>query len=144
MRWILLLTIMVISSSCEKEELEIPFNKIKMHYGDEKQLKDCSLELVVYKHEILGAKHKINKDGIQSKRYVDYDVTSIRKCEKFPPRVLSRILRDPYAYLAKPLNSLPFEEWILVKIEDVDGYGKVHVKPISIVSEHPDSSMRLH
>lgn len=115
-----------------------------MHYGNKKQLIDCSLEVVIYKHEICGAKHKINKNGIQSRRFVDYEITSIRKCEKFPPRVLSRILKDPYEYLSKSLNSLPFEEWVLVKIEDLDGYGKVNVKPISMVSEHPDETMRLH
>jgi hypothetical protein len=118
-----------------------------MHYGEDKQLKDSKLEIVVYKHEVLSFKRKAiarNKNGVVSKRCVDYEISSIRCCEKFSPRVLNRILNDPYKHLSKDLDFLPFEEWILVRIIDLDGYGKIEVKPISVVSDHPDETMRLH
>jgi hypothetical protein len=115
-----------------------------MHYGDKNQLTNSHLEIVVYKHEILGKEISRNKNGLVSKRCVDYEITSIRKCEKISPRVLNRILSDPYKHLTKALDFIPFEEWVLVKITDLDGYGKIKVEPLTIVSKHPDESMRLH
>ena len=132
-----------------------------MHYGDKQQIESAELEIVVYKHEILSNfvivvyKHEIlsnfkhkemkrNKNGVISKRCVHYQVTSIRKCQQISPQLLNRILSDPYKHLSKDLDFLPFEEWILVKITDLDGWGKIDVKPISIVSKHPDETMRLH
>ena len=122
-----------------------------MHYGDKNQLTNSHLEIVVYKHEILSTHRHLqrkeiyrNKNGLVSKRCVYYEITSIRKCEKISPRVLNRILFDPYKHLAKALDFIPFEEWVLVKITDLDGYGKIKVEPLTIVSKHPDESMRLH
>ena len=71
-----------------------------MHYGDEEQRLNEKLVVIVYNHEILGCKpeNRINKDGKFSKRYVDYQVTSIQKCENFPPHILKRMLNDPFKF----------------------------------------------
>jgi hypothetical protein len=115
-----------------------------MHYGDEQQLKEAELELVIYKHEVCGSKFRRNKNGIVSKRCVDYEICSVRSMKKFNPRVFVRIMKDPYKHLSASLDFLPTEEFVLIKIKDMDGYGKIEIKPISVVSTHPDESMRLH
>jgi hypothetical protein len=115
-----------------------------MHYGDNEQLNDAHLSIVIYKHEVAGSSFKRNKNGVVSKRCVDYEIASIRECQKISPRVLNRILSDPYKHLSKDLDNLPTEEFILIKIKDLDGYGKLKIIPISVVSDHPDESMRLH
>lgn len=115
-----------------------------MHYGDEKQIKKSRLELVIYKHEVLGTAFKRNKNGVVSKRCVDYEIASIQKCKFFNPRVLKKILENPYKFLSKDLDDLPTEEWVKVEIVDLDGWGKIQVKPVSVVSEHPKEIMRLH
>jgi hypothetical protein len=114
-----------------------------MHYGDDKQLKDSILEIVIYKHEVLGTKFKRNKNGIVSKRCVDYQITSVQRCEKFNPRVLNNLLSDPYKYLSNDLDSLPNEEWFLIKIVDIDGWD-FEIKPLARVSDHPNEIYRLH
>jgi hypothetical protein len=114
-----------------------------MHYGDKQQLKESLLEIVIYKHEVLGSTFKRNKDGVVSKRCVDYQITSIQKCEKFNPRVLNNLLSDPYKYLSKDLDNLPTEEWFLIKIVDSNGW-KFEIKPMASVSEHPNEIYRLH
>ena len=115
-----------------------------MHYGDKEQLDNSKLKLVVYNHSIAGSTLKKNKDGLLSRRCVDYQVTSIQKCTCFSPSVLMKILKDPHKHLAKYLTDIPLESWILVKIEDLDGWGQLKVKSVEVVSEHPDELLRLH
>ena len=71
-----------------------------MHYGDKEQKLNEKMIVIVYNHERLGCKpeHRINKDGKFSKRYVDYQITSIQKCENFPPYILKRMLLDPFNF----------------------------------------------
>ena len=157
MKRIAILVLWVMISSCKKEEIILPpkgteikmpltstVKKQDMHYGDTAQLKASVLEIVVYKHAVLGKEPKKNKNGVTSKKCVDYEIASIIRCEKFSPSVLRRIIGDPYMWLAADLENLPYEEWIRVKVEDLDGYGKVNIKVIEIVSRHPDEFMRLH
>lgn len=119
-----------------------------MHYGDKKQLKSSTLEIVVYKHEVLSnfksKALKINKNGVTSKRCVDYEIASIQKCKHFNPRVLRSILKDPYKHLSKALEKAKYEEWLLVKIYDTSGYGDLRIIPVMNVSEHKNDFLRLH
>ena len=47
-----------------------------MHYGDEKQLKESELIVVVYKH------------GTEEEDVFDYQISSIQSCKYFPPNLL--------------------------------------------------------
>jgi hypothetical protein len=115
-----------------------------MHYGDEEQLKKSKLELVIYKHEIVNQSIKRNKNGLLSKRCVNYEITSIKKCKYFNTRVLKQILEDPYNFFANSLDKYPFEEFILLKVQDTDGWGKIKVLDSKVVTDHANPLMTLH
>jgi hypothetical protein len=115
-----------------------------MHYGDKEHLAESRLIVVVYKHEIMGVPLKRNKRGLVSKRCVDYEVASIQECKMINTRTIKKLLSDPYSILSKSLDHVPNEEWVLVKIKEIDGWDKLEITPIEIVSEHPNESYRLH
>lgn len=115
-----------------------------MHYGDKIQLEKAEMLLVVYKHEVLYNKFKRNKNGRVSKRSVHYEIASVHSIKFFNTQVIKSIFNDPYKYFSKYLDDFPLEEWILVRVTDINGYGKIRVEPISIVSTHPDELYRLH
>ena len=115
-----------------------------MHYGDKIQLEKSKLQIVVYKHEVLGSAFKRNKNGIISKRCVDYEICSIIACEFISPRVIRNLLNNPYKYLAKSLDHVEFETWNKLDIKDDDGWGKLTVTSIQNVDDSIHDIDTLH
>lgn len=84
-----------------------------MHYGDEKQLKENVLQVVIYKHGVV-----IDED--EAHLYSDRDymlsLDSIQKCQYVCPRTLRHFL-EAYPYLLdERFKELPEEEHYLVTI----------------------------
>ena len=127
-----------------------------MHYGDRKQNKSNILTIVVYKHGIMGRdvyKHGImgwkpryKKDGTLSRSSVDYDVTSIQKCQYFPPRILRNLLSDTYSHVNTKMSKLPFEKYyeleLVTRIRDMQLL--VHVLSVKDVTDSKNEFKRLH
>lgn len=98
-----------------------------MHYGDKEQIDNSVLVITVYNHEILGCKKKYLANGNFSKRYVDYQVTSIKKCENINPSTILRLLKDPYKLLnkyfsEKGLDPVTYEGFYEVILYTTNGY----------------------
>ena len=115
-----------------------------MHYGDDRQLENSKLIIIVYKHEIMGRELKRNVNGVVSKRCVHYEISSVQEMRYINPRVVTKLLADPYKYLSKMLDKLPNEEWILVEIGDKNGWGKLKVHQTTIVSKSANDFYKLH
>lgn len=121
-----------------------------MHYGDKHQIDAQRLKVVVYNHQILYCKkeQRFKKDGTFSKRYVDYQVTSIQYCELFNPRTLSKILREPYEIFNKEfskrgLDPVEHEGFYEVEIISTDGYN-AKIKSVLNVTDSADFYKQLH
>lgn len=115
-----------------------------MHYGDDWQLKNAHLEIVVYKHStFLTGKWRergklTRKDGRIRRDCVDYEIANVQEMKFFPPNVFAQIWNDPWKWFSRSkLNELAFEKWYRVKILDLDGYGKVEIRVIEDVSLAP-------
>ena len=109
-----------------------------MHYGDKKQIAKAILKCVIYKHEICGTDIKRNKNGLTSKRSIDYELASIQDCKYFNPRLLSNILQDPYKYFVKELDKFDNEEWLMITVRNTDGWHKYHIESVENVSSFYD------
>lgn len=105
-----------------------------MHYGDKEQLENSRLEFIIYKYSVSGSQFRRNKNGITSRRCVDYQFCSILKCEHFNPNILTKIIKEPYNYLARELDSVDFENFIKVTLKDLDGHGNFRVEEVKVVS----------
>lgn len=103
-----------------------------MHYCDKPQLKKNTLEIVIYTH------------GTPTKE-TEIDLSSIQKCEFFPPRLLKKILKDPTKYLgSKPgVEGLKQEEWWLVKIKQT-AWDEFIIKHVKNVSKTKNKFLILH
>lgn len=102
-----------------------------MHYGDEKQLKESELIVVVYKH------------GTEEEDAFDYEIASIQSCKYFPPNLLRKILDSPEKYLGEHFSDQKTEEWYETTIISMDGYDEISILS-SIVSESENGFHRLH
>lgn len=100
-----------------------------MHYGDEKQLQDNELVVVVYKHEF------IDLDEEQEENEVEYELASIQKCSYFPPRLLKKIITDPTSFFEKQMKDCKIEEWYQVTIKSTDGYKQYEITSIVMITE---------
>jgi hypothetical protein len=122
-----------------------------MHYGDTRQLESAVLVMVIYKHgtwltEGYQERGKLRtKAGVIRKDCVDYHIASVQEMKFFPPRVFQRMVENPYQNFSKtPLDALPFEEWYLVRIVDLDGYGRWRLEVMGNVSLEEEELYRLH
>lgn len=104
-----------------------------MHYGDKEQVDNNELVIVAYKHST-------SKNGV-----FDYMVTSIQKCQYFPPMLLTKILKNPNKYLDF-LKSEDAEEWYLITMKCLDGYNDIETLNVKKVSNIVSSSifLKLH
>jgi hypothetical protein len=121
-----------------------------MHYGDILQIDKAILIIVVYNHEILGCKEssKFKKDGSFSKKYVDYQITSIKKVKFINPRSLKLLLNEPYKILNKEfskrkLDPSTSEGFYQVQLYTTDGYD-LKISSINNVTYDVDPFSQLH
>jgi len=103
-----------------------------MHYGDNEQIKENILILIVYKH------------ATGSKNVFDYQITSVKKCQYFPTHLLSDMIKRPNHYFIKPLKSLKEESWQELTIKSSDGYDKYTIDKIVDVTDNNNELDRLH
>lgn len=103
-----------------------------MHYGDDEQIKENSLILIAYKH------------GTGNKNVFSYEISSVKKCQYFPVRLLGDIIKRPNHYFVKPLKSLKEENWYELVIKSPDGYDKYIIEKITEVTNSDNEFDKLH
>ena len=121
-----------------------------MHYEDLDYKKQWII-LVVYNHEILSCNKRscLKKDGTLSKKYVDYQITSIQRSGTFNPLALKKILNDPYAFFNKEFSYMYHaykkfnENFWEIKIAIQDGYTPV-ISTIKNVTNDKNFLKQLH
>jgi len=78
-----------------------------MHYGDPEQLNKNILQVVFYKHQILGTKK------------ATYDFTSIQNCKFIHPTTLKNFLKNPLLpEIKEKLKNLPYEGFYLFILQE--------------------------
>ena len=78
-----------------------------MHYLDDKQIENNILQIVLYKHEVLPSEDEI-----------DYEITSIQKCQYVPPRLILKLLKNPNKLSKfKEIAKLEIEKWWLLSFK---------------------------
>jgi len=101
-----------------------------MYYGDEEQIINNSLVLIVYKNEVCG-----------SDDYY-YEVMSIQECKYFPTNELTKILTVPEHYLQN--LSIPPEKFVMIEFRMVDEDGTIKAESITDVTNSKDEFKSLH
>jgi len=104
-----------------------------MHYGDEEQMVENKLVMVVYKHTILGKKGKF-----------DYHIQSIQECKYFPPNLLAKFIRKPNKHFRDILENEKPESWIKITIRNLDGWNAFQVEEVLDITLSGDQSLKLH
>lgn len=99
-----------------------------MHYGDQEQINNNLLKIVIYFHTTDTSKLEI-------------EVCSIQECKYFPIRLLQKILTAP-----EILNlTLDTEEWYLITIRSNDGWLDFSVIGVENVSQDEENKfLKLH
>ncbi len=111
-----------------------------MHYYHE-SITEQILEVVVYNHESGALRRK--KDGTLYRSSVDYQVSSIRACKFFPPKLVEDIIRDPYRFFNKQLSAFPFDRWFLITMK-ADEYLLGEVTIVDVTDRKDDETLFLH
>jgi len=88
-----------------------------MHYGDEKQIDENYLDIVVYKHGIAG----------ESDDKYEIMIESIQNCQYIHPRYLTKLLMSFEYMFQDEIEKLEFEQFILMRIKDTTGYGDFEI-----------------
>jgi hypothetical protein len=99
-----------------------------MHYGDDQQLDQNSLEIVIYTH------------GGQA--HIVFELASIQKCQFIRPQLLKDLF-DPFFFRQfAQLADLEREKWFLLRFMEEDD--KLVLKQTSNVSKSDNEFHRLH
>lgn len=113
-----------------------------MHYGDKDAVESAILEVVIYKHEVVGEIRGLSDD-------FEYSLESIQQCKYINPRLLASFIKrfdsgKEGAFLdINGWKTLTAETWQLVTFK-VDDDDRLRVESIEDVSESKNEFHRLH
>lgn len=97
-----------------------------MHYGDDKQIENNILKIVIYKH---GGYDDENKYMLQ--------LTSVQECKYFPIHLLQKILICPNEMLGNKIDKLKLEVFWLLTIKNT-GYNEFEIISIEDTTNYTD------
>lgn len=102
-----------------------------MHYGDNEQILENELIIIIYKHVT------------EKKNIFDYEIASIQKCNYFSPRLLKNLLIKPNKFLKKQFKELKSEEWYEIFIKENEN-SEIVIVSTTNVSHSENEFHKLH
>ena len=109
-----------------------------MHYLDEEHIEHNILKLVLYKHDVLGNDFKYLPEK------VDYQITSIQKCQYIDPRNILKLLKKPNKLSKiKEIAILKNENWWLITFVQKEWDNLCFISAEN-VSDNDDEFLKLH